>query len=763
MMRSPFRIGLLFLLMALAPALAQEPAAAVETEATPQPDKDPRGWVAAQLESAKKRESSLNEKTLQEELKKNGLPETLAPDFIATAHEVVRNYQASADVLATLSNNQRLLDDLQKQTEPLPAPKTDNEVDSLRDKIESTRLQLQTLETQVRIDDASLTRARTALEDMQQQYRRAVEDFDGATGDDKNRFSWLMQLAELRQQAASAAVFLASQRITMDEVDQKTKTLTLARLARALKESNLDTVFNVQRAQNNLSRITQARDAMRPQIDELRKAATALNNTVSKISEDLEAARKASRTTEVAALSARLTVASEAANLANELVSTQEAWFTGLSKNEEAWKSVLEATEKPILENYDRVRQLAEQRVAGMDPWQDQLPRNLQDMQRRLEEATNQPLSKDSGLRKLEETRLDLLRKREAQLRDASIQIANSSRNAQQMLSDSKDRMATQAISARAALVGDKVAGGLKGLWNQNLFTTKDEVRNDEGKVISSVQRGVTLGKLIIAITWLLVALMVSKIVSKTVSGRLGKRFSIDSSRIPGLEKALFFPLAALLVLTTLNWLRIPLTTFAFLGGALAIGVGFGVQTLVNNFISGLILLSERRIKVGDTIEVDNHTGAVTNLGTRCSRILKGNGAEVLVPNSYLLEKNVVNWTLSNNRHSFDFAVSLSYGTPIEKALAVLRQAVTEESKVLKEPAPVVSFDEFGANALIFRISYWLDLRGSDNRIIGTNIRMRIDRLCRTNDITIASPGQDMRLRTLEPLTIRIEEPPERH
>ncbi len=761
-MLSCLRIASFLILASLVPLIAQEPPAKPEVASTPQPDKDPRGWVSAQLESAKKRESSLNEKALQEDLKKYGLPDTLALDFITTTREIVRNYQAAADVLATLSNNQRLLDDLQKQSEPLPAPKTDAEVDALRDKVEGTRLQLQTLETQIRIDDASLTRARSSLEDMQQQYRRAVEEFDVATGEEKNKASWLMQLAELRQQSASSAVFLTSQRITMDEVDQKTKTINLSRYTKALKESGLDTVFNLQRAENNLSRIVQSRTTMIPQIDEMRKAATALNETVSKIGQDLEAARKAERTTEAAALSARLTVASEAANLANSLVSAQEGWFSGLGKTEEAWKSVKEATEKPELENYERVRKLAEQRVADMDPWQDQIPRNIQDVQRRIEEATAQPISKDNALRKIEETRLDLLRKREAQLRDVSIQLANSARNAQQMVSDSKDHISTKAITARAAMVGDKFAGSLKALWNQDIFTTKDSIVDETTGQTTVRSRGVTLGKLVLGIAWLLLALMISKIISKTVSSRLGKRFSIESSRVPGLEKALFFPLAVLLVLTTLNWLRIPLATFAFLGGALAIGVGFGVQTLVNNFISGLILLSERRIKVGDTIEVDTHTGSVINLGTRCSRILKGNGTEVLVPNSYLLEKNVVNWTLTNNRHSFDFPVSLSYGTPIEKALSLLRQAVTEESKVLKEPAPVVSFDEFGANALIFRVYYWVDLRGADNRIIGTNIRMRIDRLCRDNQIVIATPGQDMRLRTSEPLTIRIEDPRER-
>jgi potassium-dependent mechanosensitive channel len=733
---------------------AQTPA----PSATPPPEKDLHAWVASQLADATKHEAALNEKSLQEELKKNGLPETMAVDFLSAAHDIVRNYQTASDVLNSLSNNQHILADLKGQKADAPPPKTEDELNPLLDKIESLRLQLETAETQIRIDDANLTHAQTALESSQQQYRSAVEDLDAAAPDAKNRATLLVQLADLRQQATSAAVFLASQRISSDEIDQQVKALTLSRLDKAVKASGLDSIFNQQRAQNALIRIAKNRDSMGPQIDEMRKAATALNDTVTRLNQDLETARQAKKSSDIAALTTRLTVASEAANLANSLVTSQEGWLNGLNKSEEAWKKALAAGEKPILTNLQNLRQYSEGLSAEIDLWRDQIPRSLQDIQRRLEEAETQPPSKDSSLRKLEETRVDLLRKRAIQLRDISVQVANEFRTQEQMVNESREKIAEQAISERAVLVGKNVASDIKGLWNQPLFTIKDEIPDANGNVITR-ERSITLGKLFLAIVWLLIALAVSKLVSKTVSGRLGKRFAIDPARISGIEKALFFPLALLLVLTTLNWLHIPLATFAFLGGALAIGVGFGAQTLINNFISGLILLSERRIKVGDTIEVDSHTGAVTNLGTRCSRILKGNGVEVLIPNSYLLEKNVVNWTLSNNRHSFDFAVGLSYGTSIEQALALLRKAVSEESKVLEDPAPCIAFEDFGASALIFRVYYWVDLRGADNRIIGTNIRMRIDRLCRDAGIVIASPGQDVRLRTSDPLTIRIEEP----
>ncbi|MET0222935.1 MAG: mechanosensitive ion channel domain-containing protein, partial [Terrimicrobium sp.] len=212
-----------------------------------------------------------------------------------------------------------------------------------------------------------------------------------------------------------------------------------------------------------------------------------------------------------------------------------------------------------------------------------------------------------------------------------------------------------------------------------------------------------------------------------------------------------------LVVLATLNWLRIPLTAFAFLGGAIAIGVGFGAQTLMNNFISGLILLAEQRIKVGDLIDVDGHLGRVVNLGTRSSRVRKFDGVDVLVPNSYLLEKNVVNWTLSDSHHRDDFVVGVAYGTPTELVMSTLTSALEAQSDVLKEPAAVVAFEAFGDNALTFHIYFWLDIGRSDALRAGTEIRLRIDRLCREAGIEMAYPQRDIHLHAANPIAVRIE------
>ena len=259
------------------------------------------------------------------------------------------------------------------------------------------------------------------------------------------------------------------------------------------------------------------------------------------------------------------------------------------------------------------------------------------------------------------------------------------------------------------------------------------------------------------AVIGLAAGYIIAKTLARLVRARLGRRFSVEIARAAFLEKVTFYFLLVLVVFATLNWLRIPLTAFAFLGGAIAIGVGFGAQTLMNNFISGLILLAEQRIKVGDLIDVDGHLGRVVNLGTRCSRVRKFDGVDVLVPNSYLLEKNVVNWTLSDSHHRYDFNVGVAYGTPTELVMSTLTSALEAQSDVLKEPAAVVAFEAFGDNALTFHIYFWLDIGRSDALKVGTEIRLRIDRLCREASIEMAYPQRDIHLHAADPIAVRIE------
>lgn len=728
----------------------------VPAEPSPTPSAaEKKDWLANQLESARQRESALDEKTLSEALQKNGLPADQAADFLAAANEAVRNYQTASDTLTSIQNNERAFQAL--QTEPPPkAPTNDQESDAMREKINTLRQQIQTEDTQVQLDQSVLARSQTRLDSAEQDLRRIQQEADAVTDPaQKQRSALQVQLAQLRREASASAAFLADWRVTLDQIDRSIVSLNLARTEKALAAAGQDTVFNRQRAESALARIDQTQNATRDRIEATRKIAAGLNDTITSLSKQVDEAKKAGREKEALVLAARQAVVTDAASVANKIIQTEEGILTEWTNIQAIWKLTLTAIEKPESASYESIKTQSAQALSDIEPWREQLRRSLQDTQRRLEEAQAEAPARDAELRKHQEARLDALRKRVTQLSELVPTVDSVIALQQQMISESRERLASQSIAEKAALSAENLGNLIKDAWNKELFVTTDKITDSSGNVTTR-QHAVSLGKLLSALVWLILAFALSKVVSRTVCNRIQTRFSLDPVRVSALEKALFTAILAITILTILNWLNIPLTAFAFMGGALAIGIGFGAQTLVNNFISGLILLAERRIKVGDTIEVDGHTGSVLNLGTRCSRILKGNGAEVLVPNSYLLEKNVVNWTLTHYRHSFDFAVGLSYGTDITKAVALLRQAVEAEPKVLKTPAPVVFFEEFGSQALIFRMSYWVDLRGTDNRVVGSNIRTRIAQLCQEQNIQISAPNQDLRLHTPDAIRVRM-------
>ena len=222
--------------------------------------------------------------------------------------------------------------------------------------------------------------------------------------------------------------------------------------------------------------------------------------------------------------------------------------------------------------------------------------------------------------------------------------------HAETMRSESSQLLKLSSVSERVSQGFAEIGGSVGSIWDHELFTTEEKIVGENGAAVTRI-RGITVGKIVRGVIGLGAGYFVARTLAHLVRARLGRRFSVEIARAAFLEKVIFYFLLVLVVLATLKWLRIPLTAFAFLGGAIAIGVGFGAQTLMNNFISGLILLAEQRIKVGDLVDVDEHLGRVISLGTRCSRVRKFDGVDVLVPNSYLLEKNVVNWTLSDSHH----------------------------------------------------------------------------------------------------------------
>lgn len=211
------------------------------------------------------------------------------------------------------------------------------------------------------------------------------------------------------------------------------------------------------------------------------------------------------------------------------------------------------------------------------------------------------------------------------------------------------------------------------------------------------------------------------------------------------LSRAIFILGFVILAFMVLDLLQVPLTAFAFISGAVAIGVGFGAQNIINNFISGWILMWERPIKLGDFLEMGEVRGTVEAINTRSTRIRRLDGVHLLVPNSYLLENTVTNWTLTDRLVRTSVLVGVAYGSDVQRVTELLEQAADEHASVLKEPQRAVVFEDFGDSALIFELLVWVQLGGERGlRAIRSDLRYRIDALFRDNDVVISFPQRDV-------------------
>jgi small-conductance mechanosensitive channel len=191
--------------------------------------------------------------------------------------------------------------------------------------------------------------------------------------------------------------------------------------------------------------------------------------------------------------------------------------------------------------------------------------------------------------------------------------------------------------------------------------------------------------------------------------------------------------------------LGIDLTKISILAGALGVGIGFGLQNIFNNFISGLILLFERPIHVGDVIEIGSLRGAVTRIGVRSSTIKTPTGAEVLVPNGDLIAKEVINWTLSDRRRRIEITVGVAYRTPIEKVLELLMRESGDMEEILDDPQPLAVFSNFGESSLDFVLYAWVE-HYEDTLTVASALRQRIYSSFKAEGIEIPYPQRNLHL-----------------
>jgi potassium efflux system protein len=181
--------------------------------------------------------------------------------------------------------------------------------------------------------------------------------------------------------------------------------------------------------------------------------------------------------------------------------------------------------------------------------------------------------------------------------------------------------------------------------------------------------------------------------------------------------------------------------------GALGVGIGFGLQNVVNNFVSGLILLFERPIRVGDRVQLNQLAGVVTDIGMRASVVRTWQGADVIVPNANLISSEVINWTFSDDNHRIDVAVGVAYGTDPQAVIDLLESVAVKHPDVHHDPAPVALFLGFGDSSLDFELRAWA---GTDFVQVGSDLRVAINAALVGAGIEIPFPQRDVHLRSVD-------------
>ena len=292
-------------------------------------------------------------------------------------------------------------------------------------------------------------------------------------------------------------------------------------------------------------------------------------------------------------------------------------------------------------------------------------------------------------------------------------------------------------------------------IWQHELFVAED-ISEVDGRQVS-VKYGITVGKSIGIVVVFIMGYWVLARFSRLIQTQLVLRLKVSSQQASVIRRWSMIALSGALIIILLNLARIPLTVFAFLGGALAIGVGFGAQAIIKNLISGLIVLMERKVRVGDIVELGGVTGEVTAVDLRATTVRSFNGVEALIPNAIFIENQVVNWTYSNHQIRRELKLGIAYGTDVRQAESLFLAAATNHPQVLKQPSPEAFFEDFGDSALVVILVYWVELNGPVSpRRIDSDLRHDIYGRLGSAGITIPFPQREVQVTISQPLHVRM-------
>jgi small-conductance mechanosensitive channel len=290
------------------------------------------------------------------------------------------------------------------------------------------------------------------------------------------------------------------------------------------------------------------------------------------------------------------------------------------------------------------------------------------------------------------------------------------------------------------------------------MFRVLDPVKDAVVSVLSARLRfgglNVSLGDVAAFAFTLWLAVMLARLLRVVLEARLDREGKLPPGVAVAIAKTVAYSVVAVGFLVAVLASGMDVTRFTVILGTLSVGIGFGLQNVVNNFVSGLILLYERPIRVGDVIDVGTATGTVSHIGIRSSTLKTFQGAEVVLPNSTLVSNQLTNWTLTDQMRRVEIDVGVAYGSDPARVQEILLAAARSNAAVVGDPPPVALFMGFGDSALAFQLRFWT-AQFDRYMAIGSEVRSAIVARLDAEKIAIPFPQRDLRVVSVDEAAAR--------
>jgi len=277
------------------------------------------------------------------------------------------------------------------------------------------------------------------------------------------------------------------------------------------------------------------------------------------------------------------------------------------------------------------------------------------------------------------------------------------------------------------------IAEQIISFWKKDLFHIGTNVFTPKTIVV-----------LIASLTTLFVA---ASLIKKLLADKIFPKYKLSRGVSESIATIVRYSIVVVGLLIILQTSGLNLSAFGILFGALGIGIGFGLQNVSNNFISGLIILFERPIKVGDRVEVEGIAGNIIRISARATTIITNDNIAIIVPNSNFINSKVINWSLHDDKVRFNFAVGVSFNEDPEKVKKVLMEVALNCEGVLRDPAPDVLFDEFADNSLSFNLRVWSSEYADRPKMLKSLLYYAIFEQFKTHGIEIPYPQRVLHIK----------------